>query len=319
MRIYGVELIQRAAKLLRLPVICSVSAAAIFQRFYFRKSFAAFDVRTVAPAALLLASKLEEHHRRLRDVIIVFHRLEMRAVVMDCGVPMYVGGPVPSLDSAGRDAMKQEIMRVERLILHELGWVVYLLLEHPHKYVIQFVKSVVRSPQSRVVAIAEKAWGYLNDSTRTVLCCMHAPHKITTASIYLATCDMNIKLPSNPPWWTLFDTELHELESISKMMLSLYKQPPARYISVPAKMDPLLFGLGTPFPDTPFPNTPLKSPMSDDDVQASPPAGGDASAETTNAADADRINEMIKESETTRQRSRSPKRKVIQLQVQKRR
>jgi len=138
LRIYAVEMIQRATELLRLPQICSVSAAAILQRFYFRRSLADFDVRIVAPTCLLLACKLEEHHCRLRDIVLVFHRLEMRNVVKH-GVKAYVGCPTPALDSAGREIMKKEIIRVERLILRELGYVVWMLLEHPHKYVIQFV------------------------------------------------------------------------------------------------------------------------------------------------------------------------------------
>lgn len=331
LRIYGVELIQRAAKLLRLPQICSVSAAAIFQRFYFRRSLADFDVRTVAPTALLLACKLEEHHRRLRDVVLVFHRLEMRAV-MDSGVAAYEHRPTPALDSTGRDVMKQEVIRVERLILRELGYVVYLLLEHPHKYVIQFVKSMVRSPQARVAELAQRAWSYLNDSTRTVLCCMYAPHQITTASIYLAACDMKIKLPIDPPWWQLFDTELQDLESIARTMLSVYRQPVARYISVPVKLDPFLYGLATPFMESPGL---LKSPMSDEDAQQGSPQ---AAVDTT--VDAERINEIVNEHDagvaplvpqslvvaaknlgsfsavdSGRPRSRSPKRKVVQLKL----
>lgn len=332
LRIYGVELIQRAASLLRLPQIISASGAAIFQRFFFRRSLAEFDVRTVAPTALFLACKLEEHHRRLKDVILVFHRLEMREAIYSS---RFAGNPTPALDSGGRDAMKQEIIRVERLILKELGYVVALLLEHPHKYVIQFIKSMVRSPQSLVAEMAQRAWNYLNDATRTILCCQYAPHKITTASIYLAARDMKIKLPSTPPWWLLFDTELVDLQSIAQTILALYRQPPARYIAVPAKKDINLFSLATPLG---LP-TPLKSPASDEDVQASHACPQDRDA----TIDSERINEMLREDggntrsenvvppsllaaaknlpasfssvDGVRPRSRSPKRKVVQLKV----
>jgi transcription initiation factor TFIIIB Brf1 subunit/transcription initiation factor TFIIB len=331
LRIYGVELIQRAANMLRLPQIASASAAAIFQRFYFRRSFAEFDVRAVAPTALFLACKLEEHHRRLKDVILVFHRLDMRSVLRG-DVPLYRGGPTPALDSSSREAMKQEIIKLERLILRELGYVVALLLEHPHKYVIQFVKSMVRSPQRRVAELAQRAWNYLNDSTRTVLCCMYAPHQITTASIFLAARDMRVKLPTDPPWWLLFDTQLEDLQNIARKILALYTQPPARFIGVPTKLDPFLAGLATPGLETPGP---MKSPISDEDggksAQGSPPDQQDLVVES------DRISEMLHENEsavpqttmsvtrnlpgsisrveTARPRSRSPKRKVVQLKL----
>jgi len=326
LRIYGVELIQRAASLLRLPQIISASGAAIFQRFFFRRSFAEFDVRTVAPTALFLACKLEEHHRRLKDVVLVFHRMEMREAIYSS---RFAGSPTPALDNGGRDAMKQEIIRVERLILKELGYVVALLLEHPHKYVIQFIKSMVRSPQSRVAELAQRAWNYLNDATRTVLCCKYAPHKITTASIYLAAHDMRIKLPTTPPWWLLFDTELVDLQSIARTMLALYGQPPARYIAVPAKIYSNSVGLATPL----WLPTPLKSPVSDEDIQTADTCPQDRDT----AIDSERINEMLKEDgghartenvaaaknlpaglfsvDGVRPRSRSPKRKVVQLRV----
>lgn len=337
LRVFGVELIQAATRLLRLPQIISVSAAAIFQRFYFRRSFAEFDVRLVAAASLLLAAKLEEQHRRLRDVITVFQRLQFRAM-QGGSASAYAGGPTPAADSASRDAMKQEVIRAERHILFELGFVVYLLLEHPHKYVLQFVKSMIRSPQWLVAELAQKAWNYLNDSTRTILCCKYRPHQIATASIYLAARALKIRLPSDPPWWVVFDTEPDDLKCIARTVLRLYKRPPAHYISIPRKCQPPLLGPPTPYPETPLP---LPSP-SDDERPGSAVGGGSDGGPTAPdqeiRLDIDRLHEMMREqaggarlepmapgelsqasatatARTRSDRSRSPKRRVVQFTV----
>ena len=41
----------------------------ILHRFYYRKSFASFDLWRIVSVVLFLASKMEETHRRLRDII----------------------------------------------------------------------------------------------------------------------------------------------------------------------------------------------------------------------------------------------------------
>lgn len=45
LRAFGAEQIQRAGVLLKLPQVTVASAAAIFQRFYFHRSFAEFEAR----------------------------------------------------------------------------------------------------------------------------------------------------------------------------------------------------------------------------------------------------------------------------------
>lgn len=337
LRVFGVELIQAATQLLRLPQIISVSAAAIFQRFYFRRSFADFDVRLVAAASLLLACKLEEQHRRLRDVIVVFQRLQFRTVQEGSKARGYAGGPTPAVDSASRDAMKQEVIRAERHILFELGFAVYLLLEHPHKYVIQFVKSMIRSPHWLVAELAQKAWNYLNDSTRTVLCCQYRPHQIATASIYLAARALKIRLPADPPWWAVFETEQEDLKCIAQTILRLYKRPPARYVSLLRKCQPPLLGPPTPFAETPVP---LRSPSDDGSVMGAGSENGSIATEQDIGLDLDRIHEMMREqagaarlepmapgessqvaaaaaleatARSRQERSRSPRRRVVQF------
>lgn len=234
LRTFGAELIQRAGVLLRLPQITVASGAAILQRFYFRKSFAEFEVRAAAAAALALACKLEETHRKLPHVLVVFHRLHMREIHGEDGAPCFVGRPVPALDPNGKDfaSLKRETLRAERHILRELGFEVAMLLDHPHKYVLRFVAALGCEGPS---ALAQRAWSYLNDSMRTTLCCRFQPEVIAAAGIYLGARSLGMKLPKVPPWWEPLGAELKEVQLAARAILSLYVKPCARHLAVPRR------------------------------------------------------------------------------------
>jgi hypothetical protein len=67
-RCFGAQLIQEANILLKLPQVVAATAQNIFHRFYYRKSLQKFDVFTVAQGCILLASKIEEEPKMLREV-----------------------------------------------------------------------------------------------------------------------------------------------------------------------------------------------------------------------------------------------------------
>lgn len=232
LRNYGGGLIQGAGLLLRLPQLTVASATALFQRFYFRRSFAEFEVRAAAGAAIALASKLEENHRTLKDVIIVVHRLHMRELESDDGEPAYASGPTPTLDTSSREysEVKQEVLRAERFILRELGFDVATFLDPPHRYVLEY-SSMLKLPHS----VLQKAWNYVNDSMRTKLCCTHQPDQIALASVLLAARSLGVKLPDRPPWWEAFDAKAQPLKDIAEAILALYTKPLGEHIEVPKR------------------------------------------------------------------------------------
>ena len=68
-RVFGCELIQEAGILLKLPQVVMVTGQNILHRFFYRKSLKRFDSFTVAMGSLLLASKVEEKPKLLREVM----------------------------------------------------------------------------------------------------------------------------------------------------------------------------------------------------------------------------------------------------------
>jgi len=100
--------------LLKLPQQTIVTAQAIALRFYFKQNFSEHSFERVLPAALFLASKLEEQHRKMKDVISVFHYVlrshqGSKELVLD-------------LNSFEYQDKKQALIEAERLLLRELGF-----------------------------------------------------------------------------------------------------------------------------------------------------------------------------------------------------
>lgn len=122
LRVWGTELIQTSGILLKLPQVSMATGQVLFQRFYYCKSFVRYDMETFAMACILIASKLEEHPRRIRDVANVFHYLKQLRKGQT---------PKPFVLGDQYIAHKSAIVKAEQIILRNLGFVVHV--KHPHK------------------------------------------------------------------------------------------------------------------------------------------------------------------------------------------
>lgn len=95
LRITGCKLIQISGILLRLPQVrwlfleflfcfkltdifkvAMATGQVLFQRYYYSKSFVRFPMEITAMACVVLASKVEEAPRRIRDILNVFHNMK---------------------------------------------------------------------------------------------------------------------------------------------------------------------------------------------------------------------------------------------------
>eukprot|EP00382_Lankesteria_abbotti_P003410 CAMPEP_0113845528 /NCGR_PEP_ID=MMETSP0372-20130328/807_1 /TAXON_ID=340204 /ORGANISM="Lankesteria abbotti" /LENGTH=295 /DNA_ID=CAMNT_0000814581 /DNA_START=129 /DNA_END=1016 /DNA_ORIENTATION=- /assembly_acc=CAM_ASM_000359 len=228
LRAYGCALIQKAGILLRLKAVTSASAAVLLHRFYFRRSLAEFDIRFVAAASLYLASKLQEDARRVKDVISVFTFIHWHESETPTDPP-----DVLSSDSEEFIKLRNTIHRVERYILRETGFLVSQALSHPHTHILKFVDRLFAKVQSvQPEAIAQCAWGYINDSYRTTLCCEVEPQVVAAASIYLAASDANVPLPKELRWYELFDVSWETVMTAVDRIRSVYSAPAPTYVRV---------------------------------------------------------------------------------------
>ncbi|CDJ61287.1 cyclin, putative [Eimeria maxima] len=228
-RIYGCHLIQRAGVLLRLEAVTVASAQTILHRFYYRKSLKKFDVRLVATSSLLLACKLEEDPRRVRSLIDI---VQLLAKAEDANTQITQDNIDQFLidhDSPEFEMIRAETFRCERYILRELGFMVSQTLVHPHRYILQYIHALCKGDYIPTNRLSQIAWGYLNDSMRTTLCCEVQPAVVAVGSIFLAACDLNIHLAKETGWYELFDVTWEDVLKVCTRILSLYKRAPPKY------------------------------------------------------------------------------------------
>eukprot|EP00003_Mantamonas_plastica_P031474 TRINITY_DN821_c0_g7_i1.p1 TRINITY_DN821_c0_g7~~TRINITY_DN821_c0_g7_i1.p1 ORF type:complete len:153 (+),score=27.39 TRINITY_DN821_c0_g7_i1:700-1158(+) len=74
-RLTVAKAIVQAGHLLQIGDVTSYTAVMIFQRFYMLRGFPDSDRWLIAHGCLLIASKMREDQRRIRDIMNAFHRV----------------------------------------------------------------------------------------------------------------------------------------------------------------------------------------------------------------------------------------------------
>ena len=132
-RILGCELILEAGMQLSFPQSIINTGCILFHRFYYRKSLKKYDVLSVSMGSLLLAAKIEEFPILLRDIILAFHKIYCNRSPQHSRQELDVGGKAYL-------QWKSALITIERYILKELGFSFYSILDHPHKFLIVYLK-----------------------------------------------------------------------------------------------------------------------------------------------------------------------------------
>lgn len=228
-RFFGCELIQEAGILLRLPQVAMATAQTLLHRFYYRKSLRDFDAFRVAIGCLFLAAKVEERPRRIKDVLSVFYVMFRRRKWRKTRARLQL------LDVEGATFCKWRdwLVMVERQILIDMGFSIYNVTEHPHKYVLYYVKVLDGSKE-----LAQRAWGYINDSLRIDLCVRFRAEEIACAAIFLASRALGISLPEDPAWHALFDVDKKQLLRVSVAIMGLYTVEHIDWVDPLTEVDP---------------------------------------------------------------------------------
>jgi len=229
-----------------------------------------------------LAAKVEESPKKVRDIINVYYHLSQKRDDVAKPEPMDTNKQIYW-------DLKNEIIKSERHVLRELGFMVYV--ELPHKFILNYLKILEGSSE-----LAQQAWNIINDSLRTIVCVRFKPEQIATSAVYMAARHMQIKLPEEPyPWWELFETSHEDIDEICLAISSLYSRQKAAYIDIKGIPSTPSSEPSTPVPSitTPPPNQPLSS--TDNDKPESVPSS------TTST-----INVISPTSSTAAKRSESP-------------
>eukprot|EP01071_Lankesteria_metandrocarpae_P004164 Lankesteria_metandrocarpae@DN340_c0_g1_i1.p1 len=231
LRSYGCSLVQQAGVYLRLKGVTVASADIMLHRFYFRRSLREFDIRFVAAASLYLACKLQEDGRRVSDIIHVFtfiHWRENRSTSPDTEPPSILAS-----DSDEFKQIRNIIHRVERYILRETGFMASQSLCLPHPHILKFVDQLFcKLDGIDPNAVAQTAWGYINDSYRSTLCCEVEPRVVAAASIYMAASDLEVPLSKDTRWYELLGVTWESMTEATERIHQIYKDPEPYYIKL---------------------------------------------------------------------------------------
>jgi len=205
-RIFICQLIERAGRMLKLPITTVITSQIIVHRFYYRQDMLKHKALPVAMTSLFLATKVEESPRKIRDILNVFDRV----------LKKQQGLVLTPFDTTSQryESWRRRMKNMELIILAELGYVLYV--DHPHKLMLHYLRALQDDNDMELwKEVAQRAWNFLNDSFRTNLCLRFRPEVLATASIYLTFRIMGIPVPDNPPWYTVFDVRLIDLQEVS--------------------------------------------------------------------------------------------------------
>lgn len=201
-------LIEEAGYLLRLPRTTISAGQALFHRFYVPASLRDHSHVWAACAALLIATKVEETPRLIREIATTVHHC--LAPDVDPENDKHGSGTEP-LDYYGPLGYewKASILDAERQMMSYLGFRV--TYDHPHKYVLVFMNTLREKAgcdawtgQEGVIwrKMLQVAWNYANDAHRAQIVAIVNAETVACACIGLAAQDGAVLLPDG--WQAAF-------------------------------------------------------------------------------------------------------------------
>ena len=231
-RAAGAAALGEAARLLRLPPRVAATGRGLLQRFLCKPAASgagAPDLEAAWRTALWIASKADNlcvaaEQRPLQDFLQVFYRLEGRKAQARVGSE---GAGRPGLllwDNPALQRWREEIVRTEKVMLRELGFVVGVELPHKVLFFLLSDRFLGASPQLR-----QEALNVANDSLRTALCVQLRPSALACGSIFFAARLLREPLPETPtPWWEAAGVPREEVLEVCRGMLGFYAEEEAR-------------------------------------------------------------------------------------------
>lgn len=211
-----VRFIYEAGLKLRMKSIPLASAAVLYHRFFRENKLDDYDPYLLATTALYLASKTEDAHVSVRDIINVSYRTLHRDKP-----PLEMGDTYWSF--------RDTVVNCELFLLRSLQFkaVVY----HPHKFILHYLKFLKDwfDPYTwETVPVLRTCWSLLRDSYHCPLALRFRPQHIAIAIIYMSLLTLGVEVPYNRqadvPWWKVFseDISLNEIKDIINMIIATY-------------------------------------------------------------------------------------------------
>lgn len=95
-------------------------------------------------------------------------------------------------------------------------------VKHPHKLVVMYLQVLGYEKNQRLM---QSAWNYMNDSLRTDVFMRHPPETIASACIYLSARRLQLPMPNQPPWYSVFCVSEDDISDVAFRISELYRRP----------------------------------------------------------------------------------------------
>ncbi|ODQ65580.1 hypothetical protein NADFUDRAFT_82607 [Nadsonia fulvescens var. elongata DSM 6958] len=166
----GANFIIQVCLLLKLPSMTIYAATVYLQRFYQRFSLKYYQEYEIGATCVLLATKIEETNRYLRDIVIAVVKVAMKNFKL-------------LITEQSKDfwRWRDVIIYMEEILLEGLCF--DLNLESPFAYLEKYVDQL---EINNVAVLCKSAWAFVNDSARTYLGIVFPANIIAGAGLYWA-------------------------------------------------------------------------------------------------------------------------------------
>ncbi|XP_022110056.1 cyclin-related protein FAM58A-like [Acanthaster planci] len=203
---------------LHLQSVTVASACTMYYRFFSVCDVRNYDAYLVGAAAIYLATKVEEQHVKLRDIINVCYRILHREEA-----PLEVGKKYWDL--------RESVINCELLLIRMLKFNPKVTL--PHKYMVHYLKSLQDWMDQNMwskTPICRMAWAMLGDCYHGSICIRVKPQHLAVAVIYFAMQCYGVNMPhqedqAKKKWWQVFSEELNEekVQEIVAELIDMYE------------------------------------------------------------------------------------------------
>jgi protein BUR2 len=256
-RYKGNHFITQVGIMLKLPQTTLSTAAVFFNRYLMRKSLinkppykalhhyvslryimrssvqnrraTADNSKQIAAISLFLATKVEEHCRKIKEIVIACCRVAQK-------------NPNLLVDEQTKDfwRWRDTIIYNEDVLLESLCF--DLTIESPYKILYDYLRYYKVHNNKR---LRDSAWSFINDSNQTQLCLLFTSKTIACAALYCGAkhAEQKFEDEGGRAWWEVQQVSLTDIRRACNYMADFYTNAPG---GLKAGSESIYVGLRSP-------------------------------------------------------------------------
>ncbi|ORY96909.1 cyclin-like protein [Syncephalastrum racemosum] len=211
-RMASCKFIQQVGKKLGFPQNTISTAQSLYHRFFLFYSIRDYPPQEISITCMLVASKIEETIKKLKDIIVAVHSVR------------YPDSKELDPENISEDR-RRKIIGYEKLLLETLCF--DFQLQHPYEYIIKFVKWIQAYQELDGKLLAQRAYIIAVDSYRTALSVEYPAHTIAAGCIYLASMMLThegaqCQISPGQHWDQVFCSRMEDIEDVCQQILDMY-------------------------------------------------------------------------------------------------